>query len=111
MMLLRLTCFGLLVLMEMPTPNLAGHLSRQRLVYREIPVAEARRGMSKNIRARKAKQTDLHSTGNSSLMLQNLHKLSNLKENSVSHVDLWSRVILLNKYVPYWFEPKMIICM
>ena len=68
MMLLRLTCFGLLVLMEMPTPNLAGNLSRQRLVYREIPVAEARRGMSKNIRARKAKQTDLHSTGNSSSM-------------------------------------------
>ena len=78
MMLLRLTCFGLLVLMEMPTPNLAGHLSRQRLVYREIPVAEARRGMSKNIRARKAKQTDLHSTGNSSLMLQEVLKFITL---------------------------------
>ena len=76
MMLLRLTCFGLLVLLDMPTSNLAGHLSRQRLVYREIPVAEARRGMSKNIRARKAKQTDLHSTGNSSLMLQNLLKFT-----------------------------------
>ena len=84
MLLLRLTCFGLLVLMEMPTHNLAGNLSRQRLVYREIPVAEARRGMSKNVRARKAKQTDLHSTGvilgrisltgNSSLMLQNIFK-------------------------------------
>ena len=73
MMLLRLTCFGLLVLMEMPTPNLAGNLSRQRLVYREIPVAEARRGMTKNIRAREAKQTDLHSTGNSSLISGSCH--------------------------------------
>ena len=98
MMLLRLICFGLLVLMEMPTPNLAGHLSRQRLVYREIPVAEARRGMSKNIRARKAKQTDLHSTGNSSLMLQNILKftteMSNLKENSLSHVTLPRKFLL-----------------
>ena len=75
MTLLRLTFFGLLVFMAMPTPNLAGNLSRQRLFYREIPVAEARRGMSKNIRARKAKQTDLQSTGNSSLMLQKILKI------------------------------------
>ena len=62
MMLLRLTYFGILLLMALPIPSLAGTMPRPRLLYREIPIGEALRGMSRNVRAREAKQTDLHTT-------------------------------------------------
>ena len=57
------TYFGILLLMALPIPSLAGTMPRPRLLYREIPIGEALRGMSRNARARQAKQTDLHSTG------------------------------------------------
>ena len=66
-MMLRLTSFGVLILLILPDINSAGTMVRhspfKRLRYREIPIQEALRGMSRNARARQAKQTDLHSTG------------------------------------------------
>ena len=66
-MILQLTSFGVLILLILPDINSAGTMVRhspfKRLRYREIPIQEALRGMSRNARARQAKQTDLHSTG------------------------------------------------
>ena len=65
-MIVQKPLLGILILLALPYENFAGTLARspvERLRYREIPIQEALRGMSRNARARQAKQTDLHSTG------------------------------------------------